>query len=86
MQYKETNLNYHIKVKLTEKGREIYTRYLNDLEEEYEIDSKDLPKIEVDENGYTEFQMWEFMRLFGKHFSMIGENPCETNIMIEVKE
>ena len=84
MQYKETNLNYYIKVKLTEKGKEIYREYLNDVLEEYEIN--DIPKIEVDEEGYSEFQMWDFMRIFGKHFHILGDNPCETNCLVQVKE
>ena len=84
MRYKETNLNYYIKVKLTEKGKEIYQEYLNNIFEEYEIN--DIPKIEVDEEGYTEFQMWNFVRIFGKHFSMLGDNLCETNCLVQVKE
>ena len=84
MQYKETNLNYYIKVKLTEKGKEIYREYLNDVLEEYEIN--DVPKIEVDKEGYTEFQMWDFMCIFGKHFHMLGDNPCGINVLVQVKE
>lgn len=87
MQYKETNLNYYIKVKLTEKGKEIY-RYRfnkNDIEELEKFGIEPLePK--VDEEGYTEFQMWDFMRIFGKHFHMIGDIPCETNVLVQVKE
>ena len=84
MQYKETNLNYYIKVKLTEKGKEIYRN---------RFDEDDIKKLgigycepKVDENGYSEFQMWDFMRIFGKHFHILGDNPCGTNVLVQVKE
>ena len=34
-----------------------------------------LPK--VDENGYTEFQLWHFMELYGKHIGMCKPNVIE---------
>ena len=30
--------------------------------------------------------MWEFARLYGKYFSMVGDNPCGTNVLVQVKE
>ena len=84
MQYKETNLNYYIKVKLTEKGKEIYrNRFDEDDIKEFGIE---YCEPTVDEEGYTEFQMWEFARLYGKYFFMLGDNPCGTNVLVQVKE
>lgn len=83
MQYKETNLNHYIKVKLTEKGKEIYrNRFDEDDIKELGIEYCE-PKI--DKDGYTEFQMWDFIRIFGKYFHMLGDNPCETKCMVQVK-
>ena len=83
LQYKETNLNNCIKVKLTEKGKEIYrNRFDEDDVKELGIEYCE-PK--VDEEGYTEFQMWDFIRIFGKHFHILGDNPCETNCLVQVK-
>ena len=84
LQYKETNLNDCIKVKLTEKGKEIYrNRFDEDNIKKLGIEYCE-PKI--DKDGYTEFQMWDFMRIFGKHFHILGNNPCETKCMVQVKE
>ncbi len=84
MQYKETNLNYYIKVKLTEKGKEIYRNRFD------EDDIKELGieycEPTVDEEGYTEFQMWDFARIFGNHMNMIGPMVCETNVMVKVDD
>lgn len=83
MQYKETNLNNYIKVKLTEKGKEIYrNRFDEDDIKELGIEYCE-PKINKD--GYTEFLIWDFMRIFGKHFHILGDNPCETKCMVQVK-
>ena len=35
----------------------------------------ELPK--VDENGYTEIQLWEFMYIYGKHMGMAMPNVIE---------
>jgi len=73
------NINDMVKVKLTKLGRKIYidsyTRY--GLEE---------PKIVIDVNGYTKFQMWTLMEVFGNYCGMARELPFETNIKIMVKE
>ena len=75
MTYKKTNLNNYIKVKLTEKGIDI-------LKQRY---GTDYP-ISIDDEGYTEFQMWDFTRLFGEHISMVSEMVCQTNIMVQVND
>lgn len=75
MTYKKTNLNNYIKVKLTEKGIDI-------LKQRYGIDYP----INIDDEGYTEFQMWDFARLFGEHINMVSEMVCQTNIMIQVSD
>lgn len=68
------NLNDPIKVKLTDYGKEIYYHqyeWLNPIagKESYK---PMLPK--EDENGYTEFQLWRFMELYGEHMGMIEPN------------
>lgn len=49
------NLNQKIKVKITKKGRE-YLKY-HDFYYNY--------PITVDEDGFSEFQLWELMGIFG---------------------
>lgn len=73
--FQNTNLNEHIKVKLTQKGKQIYNDYYNGT-----------MAVDYDEDGYATFQMWDFMRIFGEHMNMASELVCETDVMIEVKE
>ena len=64
------NLNELIKVKLTDLGKEIYYHqydWINQITGK-EICEPQFPK--EDENGYTEFQLWRFMELYGKHIGM----------------
>ena len=73
--YKKTNLNYYIKVKLTADG-------INAIYEHY---GYDFP-INIDSDGYTEFQMWDFARIFGGRMGMTLPLVCATNVLIQVEE
>lgn len=74
---KEFNINDEIKVKLTEKGsRAMYNYYIC----RGCITSK-LP----DENGYTRFQLWEFMSIFGQYMH-IGNNDMFEDLNILINE
>ena len=42
----------------------------------------EMPKIEVDKDGYTKFQAWEFISYFGKS---LRQGLYELTIKIEVK-
>ena len=59
------NINDDVKVKLTQFGWDVHKAhwlpYCDSLEE-YERHMK--PK--VDKNGYTKFQLWDLMRIFGE--------------------
>ena len=72
----KVNLNDRIKVKLTPLGAEIYYHQYDDIHKDYPKMKKhlqsSLPK--VDENGYTEFQLWHFMELYGEHIGMCKKN------------
>ena len=67
---KQLNLNCVIKVKLTEKGKFIYFhRYDNLNDYLLKIGKTPIPPRypEIDENGFTKFQLWEFMKHYGEH-------------------
>ena len=77
---KEFNINDVVKVKLTDMGKDIYY---------HQYDEFNLTQgyTETDENGYTKFQLWELMRLYGKFINMTGTVerntlPFHTNIFI----
>lgn len=67
------NLNDIVRVKFTEHGKDIYYHQWDDMnkwaEERGLAASKYLtpeyPK--VDENGFTEIQLWHFMEIYGSH-------------------
>ena len=71
------NLNESIKVKLTDLGKEIYYHQYDEINR---IAGKEIckPKFpKEDENGYTEFQLWRFIELYGTHISMTLPNVIE---------
>jgi hypothetical protein len=71
------NLNEPIKVKLTDLGKEIYyhQHYMVNQIAGREICKPRFPK--EDENGYTEFQLWCFIELYGTHMGMTLPNVIE---------
>ena len=86
---KKISLNDYIKVKLTDRGKDIYFHRNDDLVAEYPFLRGKLkarfPK--VDENGFTEFQLWDFIQLYGSHIYMGAENVIEDlRIYIEEKD
>lgn len=77
--YCDTNLNYYIKIKLTEEGRIIYKKH-------YAKYNCEAPKLNIDDEGYVQFQIHEFMNIFGERLFMGATLPCETNCKIQVKD
>lgn len=73
--FKDANLNDYIKVKLTDKGKQIYKDYYDN----------DPPTLDVDDEEYVKFQMWDFMKIFGEHMHMGGPMICETNVKIQTR-
>lgn len=71
------NLNDTIKVKLTPLGAEIYYKQFDELNKQYgrEICKPLMPRI--DKDGYTEFQLWHFIELYGQHIGLGKTNVIE---------
>ena len=71
---RKINLNEIIKVKLTPYGAEIYYKQFDELNKQRgrEICKPHMPRI--DKDGYTEFQLWHFMELYGAHIGMCKQN------------
>ena len=78
------NLNDEIKVKLTDRGKDIFYHRLDDL---IEMGVKLTPKMpKVDADGYTTFQLWDFIQLYGQYIGMALPNVIEPiDIVIEGK-
>ncbi len=72
----KTNLNLYIKVKLNDYGKKIHDDYWRDADVPYEL--------EVDEEGYSSFQIHEFMHIFGPQATLAAKPVLETNnVLIE---
>ena len=71
------NLNEWVKVKLTDLGKEIYYHQFDELNNTYgrEIIKPSFPS--EDKDGYTRFQLWEFMQLYGPHIGMGAPNVID---------
>lgn len=81
------NLNEYVWVKLTEKGYQHLTDMHNELRKQY--NSMDAISIEyfknkADKEGYTRFQMWDFMEKFGDFGFSMG-HYLSTNIKLITK-
>lgn len=76
------NLNEVIKVKLTDLGKVNYFHRFDQLNRTYgRIVCKPEYPI-VDEDGYTSFQLWDFMELYGSHMGMASPPVIENNTVI----
>lgn len=71
------NLNDTIKVKLTPYGAEIYYKQFDELNKQYEKEICKPHMPQIDKDGYTEFQLWHFIELYGEHIGMCKPNVIE---------
>ena len=71
------NLNEVVKVKLTDLGKDIYYHQFDELNRRYGriVCKPSFPK--EDAEGYAEFQLWNFMEIYGEHFGMAKPNVIE---------
>lgn len=85
---KKINLNDIVKVKLTPHGADIYYNRLSGLNvllkrEGIKPIENRLP--EVDKNGYTKFQLWDFINIYGKYIGLTKENVI-TDLCLYIDE
>lgn len=82
------NLNERIKFKLTDYGKDIYYHQFDELNEfikQHGGKPIEPTMPEVDEEGYTEMQLWCFMNIYGKHMEMGCNNVLESLEIIYMK-
>ena len=76
----KTNLNLYIKVKLNDYGKKIHYDYWKDICSDTHIPYD----LEIDEEGYSTFQMHDFMNTFGEYAHHGGKPFLETcDVLIE---
>lgn len=78
----EHNINEYIKVKLKPKGIDIYKQYFKQYEA-FGLSIEPIP-LNTDESGWTLFQMWNFMEIFGPHMQIGMTEICETTVQIQI--
>ena len=69
---KKFNLNEFIKFRLNDRGKDIFYHQYDELNKWLESNgAKPLERLfpAVDEDGYTEFQLWHFMNIYGPHMA-----------------
>jgi len=81
---KEFNINDYIKVKLTKHGQKIHISYYEKFDT-YGVNKK-FYKPEIDNEGYTEYQLWEFMNIFGEHMFNGADQLIENNLIYFIQE
>ena len=71
------NLNEFVKVKLTNLGKDIYYHQFDELNQQWGkiVCEPSFPK--EDAEGYTKFQLWNFIEIYGEHFGMTKPNVIE---------
>ena len=83
---KKININNIIKIQLTDRGKDIYYHQYDKLNKFYgtEYIKPEYPK--VDEDGFTEFQLWDFMSIYGPYmFNGMKQVIKYNNIYIDGK-
>ena len=68
------NLNEDVKVKLTDLGKDIYYHRFDGFNRICGkiVCKPSFPK--VDAEGYTKFQLWNFMKIYGEHMGLTMPN------------
>ena len=74
---KKLNLNSIIKVKLTNYGKEVFYHQYDELNEFFGKKYLKPEFPDVDSEGYSEFQLWDFMYVYGKCMTMGAPNVIE---------
>lgn len=72
------NINSYVRVRLTERGEEIY--------KEFFPARRSRPLRQRGDDGWNRFQLWQLMEIFGPHMSIgksTAELPFATDILIE---
>ena len=81
------NINDKIKVKLTEHGKDILEKDITDtLGMLKNFNYQKYSPYYTDKDGYTEFTLWDFMRIFGSHFYNGCFQIIEHNEIIFINE
>ena len=71
------NLNELVKVKLTDLGKDIYYHQYDELNARLGTIIFKPAFAKEDDEGYTYFQLWNFMEVYGKHIGLSKPNVID---------
>jgi len=75
------NINEMVRVKLTDHGRMMHKKFHDDLFMDFLLTQKYTPP-EEDSEGWSRWQLWMLMEVFGSHFSHGCDLPFDMGIQI----
>lgn len=79
------NVNHYVRLRLTDEGRRIHRANYDGLMSGMPSHVRDtIPYVppETDAEGWSKFQMWDAMRIFGPWMAMTARNPFDLTIDI----
>ena len=71
------NLNDRIKVRLTAYGKLVYFNHYDSVNRNLERTIIKNCEAKVDDDGYTEFQLWDFINIFGNYIGLAKQSVIE---------
>lgn len=80
------NINNHVRVRLTDAGRAIHREWTDNLYSSMPAAKREYqytPPIE-DSDGWSTWQMWNLMQIFGSSCGLSSELPFQTVIEFEI--
>ena len=75
------NINQNVRVKLNDYGRKIHKEYFDHLAEGLNTSLKYAPPKE-DAEGWSSWQLWHLMRVFGPYLWVGGKVPFDNWIFL----
>lgn len=82
----EFNMNQYVRVRLTEYGRSLHRQDYDEFVRRFgKPPFKYKPPVE-DADGWSEWQLWQLMNIFGQHVQMGFRVPFETNMKFAVEK
>ena len=76
---KTFNINDIIKVKLTDRGKDIFYHKWDEFNTRCGKEIMEQRYPDVDEDGFTKMQLWWFMWIYGRYMSLTGPQLIEHN-------
>jgi hypothetical protein len=81
-EFREFNVNHYVYVRITEQGWKVLEDYFRALD--FPPIAREQAYYAPDEHGWSRFQMWDLMNIFGPSMGMgFGPVPFETTIRLQ---